>query len=225
MSMFLHREIELLQHKMLDLGGCVEDAVRRAIHALETHDTALARRVEEEDAALDADEVALEEECLKVLALHQPVAMDLRVIVSILKINNDLERIGDFAVAIARCARPAGQAGDPPWPEQLPALTSHAMRMVSGVLDAFVRLDGRAARVVCLGEEEFKSAFNALRGGVSQTLRETREAGVVDAALDHLAVGRSLQRICGHAVNIAEDVIYMLEGVVVRHKHQAIQQP
>jgi len=221
--MFLHKEIELLQRMMLDLGGRVEEAVRRAIHALETHDTALARRVEAEDAELDADEVALEEECLKVLALHQPVAGDLRVIVSILKINNDLERIGDFAVAIARCVRPAGQDGALPWPPQLSQLTSHATRMTGGSLDAFVRLDGRAARVVCLGEEDYKAAFNTLRANIAQTLRETREAGVVDSGLDQLAVGRSLQRICGHAVNIAEDVIYMLDGVVVRHKHPEVQ--
>jgi len=221
--MFLHKEIELLQRMMLDLGGRVEEAVRRAIHALETRDTALARRVEAEDAEVDAEEVALEEECLKVLALHQPVAVDLRVIVSILKINNDLERIGDFAVAIARCARPAEQAGALPWPEQLTALTTRATRMTGGALDAFVRFDGRAARVVCLGEEDYKAAFNTLRANVAQTLRETREAGVVDAALDQLAVGRSLQRICGHAVNIAEDVIYMLDGVVVRHKPLEVQ--
>ena len=217
MPMILHREIESLQRRMLDLGSRVEEAVRGAIRALETHDTALAQRVEAEDAAIDAEEVALEEACLKVLALHQPVAVDLRVIIAVLKINNDLERIGDFAVAIARHARPAGPPGVP-WPGELSLLTARATRMAADALDAFVRLDRPAARAVCLGEEEFKKAFHTLRENTAQTLRETREAGVVDASLAHLAVGRSLQRICGHAVNIAEDVVYMLDGIVVRHK-------
>ncbi len=222
MSMVLHKEINLLERRMLDLGARVEASVRQAIRALETHDIPLARQVETEDAEIDAEEVALEEACLKVLALHQPVAIDLRVIISVLKINNDLERIGDFAVAIARRVRPSDKAALA-WPEQLPELTTFATRMVGEVLDAFVKLDGKAARNVCLSEESFKRAYSALYRLLSQTLRETRDAGVVDTALDYLAVGRSLQRICGHAVNIAEDVIYMLDGIVVRHNYQAIQ--
>ena len=221
MSMVLQKEIHLLERRMLDLGGRVEAGVRRAIQALEKRDAALARQVEDEDAEIDAEEVALEEACLKVLALHQPVAIDLRVIIAILKINNDLERIGDFAVAIARRVHPA-EKPVLPWPAQLPMLTAFATRMVGEVLDAFVRLDGKAARAVCLGEETFKRAFNELSGVLAQTLRETREADVVDAALEYLSVGRSLQRICGHAVNVAEDVLYMLDGVVVRHNYQAI---
>jgi len=219
--MVLVKEIQLLERQMLDLGGRVETSVRHAIRALETHDTRLAQEVIAEDKEIDAEEVALEEGCLKVLALHQPVAIDLRVIISILKINNDLERIGDFAVSIARCVRPV-KTEAVPWPEQLLVLTAYATRMVSEALDAFVKLDGKAARAVCLSEESFKTAFNVLRANLAQTMRETREARVVDAALEYLAVGRSLQRICGHATNIAEDVIYMLDGVVVRHNPHAI---
>ena len=220
--MVLQREIDKLNRQMLDLGGRVEESVRHAIRALETRDAMLARKVEAEDSNIDAEEVALEESCLKVLALHQPVAIDLRVIISVLKINNDLERIGDFAVAIARCARSPAN-GAMPWPEEMPVLTALATRMLGEALDAFVRFDAKAARAVCLSEDQFKNAFHSLRENLSQMLRETRDANVVDAALDQLAVGRSLQRICGHASNIAEDVLYMLDGVVVRHNPQAIQ--
>jgi phosphate transport system regulatory protein PhoU len=218
MPLILHQEITALQRRMLDLGARVGEAVRGAISALETHDLNLASRIDSADSEIDAEEVALEEACLKVLALHQPVAVDLRLIIAILKINNDLERIGDLAVYIARRVRPQTDAA-PASPPQLSELATRAVFMVDGALDAFVRMDRDAARNLCHGGETFGRAYDALYRAMTQTLRETRDAESIDAALEYIIAGRSLQRICDHATNIAEDVVYMLDGIVVRHNH------
>ena len=218
MPLILHNEITALQRRMLDLGARVGEAVRGAISALENHDLALAARIVDADAEIDAEEVALEEACLKVLALHQPVAVDLRLIIAILKINNDLERIGDFAVYIARRIRPPAETALP-WPPQLGELTTRAIYMVDGALDSFVRMDRDAARKLCHGGESFHRAYDALYRAMTQALRTPEH---IDPALEYIAAGRSLQRICDHATNIAEDVVYMIDGIVVRHNRQAL---
>ncbi|MDR2850256.1 MAG: phosphate signaling complex protein PhoU [Verrucomicrobiota bacterium] len=215
MSTLLDREIDQLQRRMLDLGGLAEASVRYAVQALQTHDTALAQRVSDDDTTLDAEEVVLEEACLKVLALHQPVAVDLRVIIGILKINNDLERVGDLAVSIAQCVH-ADQA-EPGWPAQLSALTAYATGLVSDALTAFVQMNRVTAVALCLKKETFRAASAALEQTIRDLLCVTHDARTVRTAMAWLAAGHALRRICEHAVNLAENVIYIHDGIVIRH--------
>jgi len=222
----LQVEIQHLQRKMLELSALAEQAVRLAIQAVEKHDTVLARQVIAGDEAVDAAEVELEEDCLKVLALHQPVAVDLRVIVAVLKINSDLERIGDYGTSIAKRAITLSRFQVRP--EQIhprfTPLANMAVARLNEAIDAFVRLDTAAARRICMSEDELEEVRRAVTQDLTETIRRSSEQDVIDAALEYLRVARSLERIGEHAVNIAEDIIYMVEGVVVRHNLNKVMQ-
>jgi phosphate transport system protein len=218
MSIHLQREIENLKKRLLSLCAVVEDQVQMAIQALLDRDAELAREVECRDAEVDHREIEVEEECLKMLALYQPVAVDLRLIIAALKINNDLERIGDLAVNIARKA--AAFAGEPPMeiPFDIAGMWEKTQAMLRDSLDALVNLDIALAKSVCARDDEVDRMKHETREGIEELIRRDPER--VRPLLRLSAVSRNLERIADCATNIAEDVIYMAEGKIVRHREE-----
>lgn len=215
MSQHLQREIEQLKKMILALGATVESSVREAVDAVERRDSRLAEKIIRRDKEIDQLEVDLEENCLKILALHQPVAIDLRFIVAVLKINNDLERIGDLSVNLAERAQLLGASPQILVPFDLIALAEKTQQMLRFSLDSLVNLDASAAREVCRMDDEVDLANRQTYGLVTDAIRAHPDRA--DVLIAYLSVSRYLERIADHATNIAEDVIYMTEGFIARH--------
>ncbi|KPK65776.1 MAG: PhoU family transcriptional regulator [Planctomycetes bacterium SM23_32] len=216
MSKHLQRELDRLKRRILSLSGLAEESVHKAVHALERRDERLAANVIESDIELDHAEVDLEEECLKILALHQPVAIDLRFIVACLKINNDLERIGDLAVNVAERAQYIATHERVDAPFDFVGMAEKAQAMVRESLDALVNLDAEAARRVCAADDEVDALNREMYAKVQDGIRAHPEQ--MPGLIHLLSASRHLERIADHATNIAEDVIYMVKGEIVRHQ-------
>ncbi|HTR00952.1 MAG TPA: phosphate signaling complex protein PhoU [Candidatus Acidoferrum sp.] len=216
MSLHLQRDLEALKKELLQLGNLVETAIDTSILSLHNREPALAERVMEIEVEINEKEVHIEEECLKMLALHQPVAVDLRFIVAVLKVDNDLERMGDFAKNIAKRAQVLAQL--PPMPvspafvNELPDLVR---TMVRKSLDAMVALDVDLARNVIKTDKRVDEINANMYGEVQKLIEEdvTRTEG----ALNLLSCSRHMERIADLSTNIAEDVLFMVEGKVMRH--------
>ena len=219
MSKLLFREIERLKRLILGLSASVEESLHRAVTAVQNRDAALAREVIDGDAEIDQIEIDVEEEGLKILALHQPVAIDLRFIVAVLKINSDLERIGDLAANMAERAIALSQMEPAAVPVDLTGMATQVKGMVKKVLDALVNLDTGLAREVCASDDVVDNAHREMYEHVREQIQAAPETA--DHLLSLLSVSRGLERIADHATNIAQDVIYMLEGEIVRHRGEA----
>lgn len=215
MSVHLQREIDRLKKRLLSICALVEEQVEAAVRALTTRDAALAKEVERRDSEIDQREVEVEEECLKVLALYQPVAIDLRLIVAALKINNDLERIGDLAVNIARKGVTIAGLSPAEIPFDLRGMWEKTQTMLHDSIDALVNMDPHLASVVCGRDDEVDAMKRDIRLRAQQLIAQNPSR--VEFYLNLVAVGRNLERIADLATNIAEDVIYMAEGQIVRH--------
>lgn len=215
MTILMQRELDRLKKMILALSALVEESLQRSVRALMEKDVPLAQLVMETDRKIDRTEVEVEEECLKILALHQPVAGDLRFIIAVLKIDNDLERIGDLAVNIAH--KTIFLAGQPPVPLDFDfsEMARKSQAMVKKAIDALVNIDVKLAREVCASDDEIDRMKSELRGKVEEAIRENPSRVRVLTALH--GVGRNLERIADQATNIAEDVIYLAEGTIVRH--------
>lgn len=219
MSVHLHRDMENLQKMVLSISAVAEDMIDKATRVLceRRYDDATA--VIEADTDVDQREVAIEEECLKMLALHQPVASDLRRIASVLKINNDIERIADLAVNIAQRAQCLGEFPEFVVPDRVLRMVDITMQMVRGALDAFVSLDSASARRI-IRLDDTVDDYNRQIIDELQTQMMQRPQSVA-ASLHCFSAVRHVERIADHAVNIAEDVIYLAEGEIIRHRHAA----
>jgi phosphate transport system protein len=215
MSVHLQREIERVKKGILALCAIVEDQVQMAVRALLERDVELARAVEERDRDIDHREVEVEEECLKILALHQPVAIDLRFIVAAMKINNDLERIGDLAVNIARKAVSFVEETQMEIRFDIAGMWDKTQAMLRDSLDALVNMDAALAADVCRRDDEVDRIKHDIRVGAEEAIR--CQPDEVRPLMRLLAVSRNLERIADCATNIAEDVIYMSEGRIIRH--------
>jgi phosphate transport system protein len=219
MAIHLLRDLEHLKKQILAVGELVEEATDKAIAALVDRRPALAEEVMNGDDRIDRKEVEVEEECLKVLALHQPVAADLRFIVAMLKVNNDLERMGDLAVNVAE--RAAFVATHEPLALDLdfPAMGDVVRSMVHDALDAVVRMDTDLARAVWSRDDE----VDALNRRTFETLEAcmASDSSTVERCLHLLSASRNLERIADLATNIAEDVLFMVLGEVVRHRFKS----
>ncbi|UCD11434.1 MAG: phosphate signaling complex protein PhoU [Nitrospinaceae bacterium] len=215
-AIHLQREIDLLKKKILSLGADVEESVRRSVRALATRDSALALRVIDHDIEIDQSEVDVEEECLKILALHQPVANDLRLIIAILKINNDLERIADLSVNIAERAVYLATQDKIDMPFDFPGMADRVQSMLKHSLDALVNADSALARDVCAADDEVDDMNREVYGRVEAAILEN--PGQLNRLINLLSASRYLERAADHATNIAEDVIYLVEGVIIRHQ-------
>ncbi len=218
MTTLMQKEMDGLKKRILALGAVVEDLVARAVKALLARDEKLARSVVGEDPRVDQMEVEYEEEGLKVLALHQPVAMDLRFIVSTLRINADLERIGDLAVNIAERAAYLASLPDLKVSVDFAGMAARSQTMLQKSLDALVRLDARLAKEVIAQDEVVDNMNREMFRVIQQEMKKRPQE--LEALMHLLSCSRHLERIADHATNIAEDVVYMVEGEIVRHKEE-----
>jgi phosphate transport system protein len=221
MSKHLERDLDNLQRNLLALASSVEEAIHKAIRALQEREPGLAEEVIAGDHQIDEEENLVEEESLKILALHQPVAVDLRRIAAALKINTDLERMADLAEDIAERALHLSHLPPIPIPEKLQRMTDLATAMVRQSLDAFVNLDSRQARRVCRLDDEVDNYNRDIIAEVIHLMQESPTR--VEPGLSLFSATRHLERIADHATNIAEDVVYLVEGVIIRHRPAAVE--
>jgi phosphate transport system protein len=222
MSKHLERDLENLQRDILALAASVEEAIHKAIRSLQDRDVELANEVINGDDKIDEEENAIEEECLKMLALHQPVASDLRRVAACLMINTDLERMADLAEDIAERAIDLSKPPLLPIPEKLQRMTDLTTSMVRQSLDAFVNLDTRQARTVCRLDDEVDRHNKDIIDELIRVMQE--KPPMVAPALSLFSATRHLERIADHATNIAEEVIYLAEGEIVRHRPAAFRE-
>ncbi len=211
----LPRALHDLKQQLLFLSSTVEEAIAKVVTALTNHDARLAREVVASDVEIDNLEIAVETECEKLLALYQPVARDLRFIVATLKINNDLERMGDLAKKIGKNV--IYLCGIPPLPGTIDFrdIAERARRMVKHCMDAFVNGDADLARQV-MAEDD---AVDELKDGIYGTLRDLirKHPDHLEGLLKLHSAARSIERLGDMATHVAEEVIYMVEGDIVRH--------
>lgn len=216
MSVHLERAIKKLKKHLLVLGGRVEENVRLAVESIIARDGELAKQAIANDEAIDQIEVDIEEEALKMLALYQPVASDLRFITAALKINNDLERIGDVAVNIGE--RGLYLCEQPPVTVRLDfaAMAEKTQDMLKSSLDALVNVSASLGREVCACDDEVDAMNREMYELVKDSMH--KHPGEIDSLVHLLSVSRHLERIADLATNIAEDLIYLVEGEIVRHR-------
>lgn len=212
------REIDRLKEQIFELCTDVEEAVQNAAKALKKRDAEFAKTVIAKDDQIDAEEVHVEEECLKILALHQPVAQDLRFVVAILKINNDLERIGDLAVNVAERAIFLADQKETPYPMDFITMAKKARAMLRSSIDALVNEDYEGAQAVCAADDEVDAMNREMYQIVEKAILD--DPAQVKPLLHMLSASRHIERIADLATNIAEDVIYMIHGDIVRHKNE-----
>lgn len=216
MPVHLIREIDQLKKMILSLAAEVEENLRLAMKSVLQRERKLALQAIETDHAIDQHEVAVEEECLKILALHQPVAHDLRFIVAILKINHDLERVGDLAVNIGERALVLAQHTPVQRDFALQRLADKAQSAIARSLDALINRDLKLAREIWLSDDEADQFNRDLLGQVEEEIKKHPEQ--LPSLLALTSVSRTLERVADHATNIAKDVIYLIEGDIVRHR-------
>jgi phosphate transport system protein len=216
MARHLELELDALKRKLLALSAIVEETVGRSVKSLSLRDEKLGRQVVEADKEIDLIEVDLEEDCLKILALHQPVALDLRVVIAALKINNDLERVGDLAVNIAQRAIALSALKPVEVPFDFDTMAKKTRAMLRQSLDSLIDMDVRSAHEVCRLDDEIDAMNRDMYGKVFASIRKNVDD--LEAMILYHSAARHLERIADYATNIAEDVIYMIEGTIVRHK-------
>jgi len=215
MTKHFQKELEKLKKLILALGAMVEEEVRMAIKAIELKDAEIAKKIIIDDFQIDEMEVDVEEECLKILALHQPVAVDLRFITAVIKINNDLERIGDEAVNIAERVETLAKRKISSFYYDYANMAQKAENMLKMSLDALVNLDLDLAFKVLTRDDEVDNIQREVYQLTKQALRQNTDD--VAFLINQYLISRHMERIADHATNIAEEVIYLIEGEIVRH--------
>lgn len=217
-----HAELDLLQARLMEMAGLAEDMVDRAVEAFLNRDTRVAGAVKEGDKRIDALEVEVDERVVELIALHQPMASDLRRIFTTLKISNDIERVGDHAHNIAKAARRV--ATHPPLPEipLLPELAVLSQRMLRDSLVSFGTRNATLAREICLRDDR----VDDMRKSVHEVLVSimAAEPNRIGPALEYIRVAQQLERIADLSTNIAEDVVFLVEGVSIKH-HAELKGP
>jgi phosphate transport system protein len=216
MSLHLSQDLDEAHNSLLKLSGQVEDMIALAVKSLVERRGSLAGEVIQRDTEIDRAEVRIEEECLKMLALHQPVAADLRRITTMMKVNNDLERIADLACNIAQRADSLCQFPEFPIPSGINEMATMITKMVRSSLDAFVHRDIELAKSVIEQDDPVDAKNVQVIEKLSQLMSE--DTSKIVAALHCFSASRHLEQIADHAVSIAEDIIYMVEGVIIRHR-------
>jgi len=213
-----HLELKSLNKKLLSLGAQIEERVRSAAAIIKNYDEADAQALILSDYEIDEQEVEIEEDCLKILALHQPVASDLRFIIAVIKINNELERIGDYAVNIALRARTINKASSTGLLEEIDftEMSETVITMLKDSLDALINRDASLARKVFLMDDAVDKYRNYVHQIVRDLIAEHPEHA--EGLLNTYLLARHLERVGDRTTNIAEEVIYLVEGVVTRSK-------
>ncbi len=217
MTRHFFNALDVLKRDLLAMGGLVETAVAQATRAFLESDDSEVDAIVDGDAEVNALELRIEEECLKVMALYAPTAKDLRFVVGVFKITNDLERIADLAVNVAERARGAVLDGVGPIGDDVREMSDRVRRMVRMALDAFVGLDGEVAREVMRMDDRVDELLRDAYEKQSKAV----DSGLTDfkGAVRVLSFAKYLERIADHATNIAEDVIYLASGDVVKHQY------
>ena len=212
---YWQREIENLKKLVLSLGAIVEEQIQRSIIALVRRDAELANEVITKDREIDGLEIVIEEECLKILALYQPVAKELRFVVAVLKMNNDLERMGDLAANIAKRARFLSKKEKIDLVADLTTIAEKTQTMVKKSLDALVNTDVNLAKEVCAADDEVDKLTKQL---LKRTINAIEKDP--DRTKDYFSIrsiSKNLERMADSATNIAEDVVYLCSGEIIRH--------
>lgn len=220
MTLRLQREIERLKCKLLEVGALVEQAIGLAVLAIDEKDANSAQRVIEGDASIDEMEVLVEEECLKILSLHQPVAQDLRLIVAAMKMNNDLERMGDLAVNIAERVLYLSSKTSIEPPFNLASMGASVRAMVKKSLDSLVSADVKLAREVIQQDDAIDDMNRDNYAAVIAGMK--KDSHRIARFMHYISASSQLERIADLATNIAQDVIYLVEGEIIRHKARII---
>ena len=210
------RELDKVKKMILSLGALVEQRVNQIRRAIEARDAVLAEEIAHLDHEIDEMEVEIEEECLKIIALHQPVASDLRFLIAVVKINNDLERIGDQVVNIAQRVMRIAKRATPPFHFDYSVMAEKAETMLRMSLDSLVNQDLDVAIKVLHMDDEVDDLKDAAYDRIKEAIADgvTQDIGYM---INLLLISRHIERLADHATNIAEEVIYMIEGEIVRH--------
>lgn len=214
MAGYLQKEIVNIKKEILSLGAMVEDRLQKVMSAIRQEDVAMAQNIIDSDYLVDEREIEVEEECLKVLALYQPVAADLRFIIAVIKINNDLERIADYAVNIAKRFKISALAADR-FRYDYTLMAEQTKKMLRLSLDALVRMDVDMAYDV----RDMDEQVNRMRNEAYDSMKKSIQANpqMVESIINMYLISRHLERIGDHTTNIAEEVIYLIEGEIIRH--------
>lgn len=199
------------------MAALVEENLQYAVKSVTERNTSLADRVIDTDPEIDSQEIEVEEDCLKILALHQPVAADLRYVIAVLKINNDLERIADLAVNIAERTKFLASRPETPVPFDLAGMLAATVALVKKSVDSLVEHNAEQAHEVILEDDTVDDFHREAYDAVQRQIKASPEN--VEILVSMLSVSRNLERIADHATNVAEDVIYMIEGEIVRHQN------
>ena len=216
MTKHFERELDWLKKELLELSALVEENVVKSIQSLKNRDEKLAREVINSDDVVDHSEVALEEQCLKILALHQPVAGDLRFIISALKINNELERVADLAVNIAERSLVIMRQKIIDAPFDYTHMAQKSRAMLNRAIDSLIKMDTALAQEVCQADDEVDELNRDVYTQVYRLIKEQPDN--VEILINYVSVSRHLERIADYATNIAEDVIYLVDGKIIRHQ-------
>ena len=215
MTKHFRKELEKIKNRLLKLGTMVEELVQTSVSAFENRDAELAQQVIKKDLEIDEEEVEIEEECLKVLALHQPVAIDLRFLIAVIKINNELERIGDQATNIAQRVKDIAKREKQNLFFEYSSMVEKAQTMLKMSLGALINMDDDIAwKVLQLDDEVDQMQTEAYDRITSAIGNHPEEIGYL---INMLLISRHIERMADHATNIAEEVIYLIEGEIVRH--------
>lgn len=222
MSRHLQRDIENLKNKIIRMGEDVEDMVYRATLSIIKRDEQMAQEIIESDDDIDDLEVEIDETCLSLLALYQPVAVDLRFIVTVMKINSELERVGDLAVNIAeRGVFLAGQK-DLELPFDFAGMALMAESMLTRSIDSLVNMDVKLAHRIRSEDDDVDAKNKEIYVLLREAIQNAPDQ--INYLLHALSVGRHLERIADHATNIAEEVIYLIDAEIVRHTPETFEE-
>lgn len=215
MTIHLIQDLESLHRDVLAMCTMVEEIIHKAVDELGKPDRDLAAVLREQDDEIDRFDVKIEEECLKLLALHQPVAIDLRRIAAVLKITGELERVADLGVHIAE--RSEGLLGSPGihLPDRLKSMARVALDMLHRSIDSYVELDGQVARDVIEEDDRVDQMNREIIEELVETMKRSPE--LIEPAMHLFSASRHIERVADHATNIAEDVVYLVEGEIIRH--------
>ena len=222
MQKHLQKDIDSLKNKVITMGSAIEDRVYKATMAIINRDMKTAEEVVQSDSEVDRMEVDIEEHCLKILALYQPVAIDLRFIIAVLKINNELERVSDIAVNIAERAAYLIQHKEYEIPYDINAMATKVESMLTRSIDALVNMDVELAHKIRAEDDEVDEYNRQMYARVKDLLID--DPRQINCTLHAVSAGRHLERIADHACNIAEDVIYLVDAEIVRHTPETFDQ-
>jgi len=215
MTIHFVREMEHLHRSILAMCSAVEELIHDAVDGLRFGRVDLARELASRDGEVDEWDIRIEEECLKILALYHPVANDLRRVTVVMKICAELERVADLAVSIAERSAGIALHGAFPMPERLGEMTREALSMLHDSIDAFVEQNAAGARRICQRDEIVDQLNRDLINDVVSVVKQRPE--LIEPGLHLFSVIRHVERVADHATNIAEDVVYLVEGAIIRH--------